>query len=341
MNIKKWKSNKILINIILFIIGLGVCFAFEDLGLIKSSIILVIEYIGIYIIFVIGVNLINGYLGIFSLAHAGVMAIGAYSSALASMYLFNSSLTFPISILIGGTMGMLAGMLLAISSFKVSGDYLAIITLGFSLIIKSILQNMEFVGGSRGLRPIPKYTTLLYIYVCVILAIIIVTKFIKSKFGRSILAIRDDPVAAELVSVNIRKSKIVAFGLSSFLIGVSGSLVAHLIAYTNPASYGYTSIVDGLVMVYLGGVGSITGSIIGATVWQILVQSLRGIGIWRWVIGGGILVIVMIFLPNGIYGNRELTWKDVKNLPGAVKGKIASIKAGGAAGTDKKQKGDK
>ena len=88
-------------------------------------------------------------------------------------------------------------------------------------------------------------------------------------------------------------------------------------------------------------VGSITGSIIGATVWQILVQSLRGIGIWRWVIGGGILVIVMIFLPNGIYGNRELTWKDVKNLPGAVKGKIASIKAGGAAGTDKKQKGDK
>jgi len=331
-------KSKILKNILLFLAGLAVCFICDNLGLIKSSYILVVEYIGIYSIFVLGVNVVNGYLGIFSLAHAGIMAIGAYSSALVSMYVFDSIFTFPISILVGGLMGMLAGMLLATSSFKVSGDYLAIITLGFSLIIKSIVQNWGFVGGSRGLRPIPKYTSLIVIFVCLIIAIILVNKFVKSKYGRSILAIRDNHVASELVSVDNKKCKTVAFGLSSFLIGISGALVCHLLAYTNPASYGYTTIVDGLVMVYLGGIGSITGSIIGATVWEILVQALRGIGTWRWVIGGAIMVLVMIFLPKGICGNRELTWNDMKRLWAAIKEKFGSLKAAKSKASGKEGK---
>ncbi len=315
-------NRKLLKSIIAVLIGVGICFLCDNLGLIPSSYILIIEYIGIYCIFVLGVNLINGYMGIFSLAHAGVMAVGAYSSALVSMYVFHSVYTFPISILAGGMMGMVAGILLAFSSFKVSGDYLAIITLGFSLIIKSIITNWNFVGGARGIRPIPKYTSLIVIFICLAIAIIVFKKFIKSKYGRSILAIRDDAVAAKLVSVDMRRCKVVAFGLSSFLIGVSGSLIAHLLAYTNPSSYGYTSIVDGLIMVYLGGIGSITGSIVGAVVWEILVQALRGIGTWRWVIGGFTLVLVMIFLPKGIFGNKELTWSQIKGLMAYGKEKL-------------------
>jgi branched-chain amino acid transport system permease protein len=230
------------------------------------------------------------------------------------MYLFKESWMFPISLLIGGGAACLAGMILAIPSFKVRGDYLAIITLGFSLIIKSALQNIEFVGAARGLRPIPNFTNLIVVYVCVILSILAVKAFINSKYGRSLLAIRDDQVASELVSVDVRKNKFVAFSFSSILIGISGALLCHLLSYTNPNAFGFTTIVDGLIMVYLGGVASISGSIIGATAWQILVQSLRTIGTWRWIGGGFILVLVMIFLPKGICGNKEITIKGIKEL---------------------------
>ena len=307
-------KNKTLIQAVLFLIGLIICWAIETQELIDSSLTMVIQYIGIYTIFVLGINLVNGYLGIFSLAHAGIMAIGGYVSSLCSMYFFKESWMFPFSLLVGGGTACLAGMILAIPSFKVKGDYLAIITLGFSLIIKSALQNIEFVGAARGLRPIPGYTDLIDVYVCVILAILAVKAFINSKYGRSLLAIREDQVASELVSVDVRKNKFVAFSFSSFLIGISGALLCHLLSYTNPNAFGYTTIVDGLIMVYLGGIASISGSIIGATAWQILVQSLRSIGTWRWVGGGFILVLVMIFLPRGICGNKEITISGIRNL---------------------------
>jgi len=307
-------KNKTIVHVALFFVGLIICWAIEELGIIDSSLTLMIQYIGIYTIFVLGINLVNGYLGIFSLAHAGIMAIGGYVSSLCSMYLFKESWMFPMSLLVGGGAACLAGMILALPSFKVKGDYLAIITLGFSLIIKSVLQNLEFVGGARGLRPIPKYTDLVVVYICVILAILAVKAFVDSKYGRSLLAIRKDQVASELVSVDVRRNKFVVFSFSSFLIGISGGLLCHLLSYTNPNAFGYTTIVDGLVMVYMGGIASISGSIIGATAWQILVQSLRSIGTWRWIGGGFILVLVMIFLPNGICGNREITIRGIKEF---------------------------
>ncbi len=307
-------KNKTMVHVVIFLIGLMICWAIENLGIIDSSLTLMIQYIGIYTIFVLGINLVNGYLGIFSLAHAGIMAIGGYVSSLCSMYLFKESWMFPMSLLAGGGAACLAGMILALPSFKVKGDYLAIITLGFSLIVKSVLQNIEFVGGARGLRPIPKYTDLVVVYICVILAILAVKAFVDSKYGRSLLAIRKDQVASELVSVDVRRNKFVVFSFSSFLIGISGGLLCHLLSYTNPNAFGYTTIVDGLVMVYMGGIASISGSIIGATAWQILVQSLRSIGTWRWIGGGLILVMVMIFLPKGICGNKEITISGIKEF---------------------------
>jgi branched-chain amino acid transport system permease protein len=139
--------------------------------------------------------------------------------------------------------------------------------------------------------------------------VFIVNKFINSKYGRSLKAIREDQTASMLVSVDVRRIKTIAFALSAFLSGISGALIGHLLGYTSPSAYGFTNIVDGLVMVYLGGMGSIVGSIFGSTAWQLIVQLLKSFGTWRWIAGGCLLIITMIFLPKGVFGNTEL--KDI------------------------------
>lgn len=278
----------------------------KEWKLVSTSRLLILQYIGIYSIMVLGVNIVNGYLGIFSLAHAGFMAVGAYAAALSTRYIFLAEWMFPFALLFGGLVAMCIGLLVAVPSFKSRGDYLAIITLGFTLMIQSILQNADFVGASRGMNNIAKYTNLYWVFAVLILSIFVVKRFIHSKYGRSLKAIREDQMATELVSVNVRRAKTAAFALSAFLIGMAGALLCHLLGYTSPSAYGYTNVVDGLVMVYIGGVGSITGSIAGAAIWQLLVQTLKDLGTWRWVVGGLLLCVVMIFLPKGIFGHKEL-----------------------------------
>ena len=298
--------KKNLKNLIPVVVLAVVLILLKELELVSSSKLLILEYIGIYSIMVMGVNIVNGYMGIFSMAHAGFMAVGAYAAALSTKYIFTAQWMFPLAILFGGLVAMCIGLLVAIPSFKSKGDYLAIITLGFTLMVQSILQNAEIVGASRGMNNIAKYTNVYWVYGCLVLAIVVVNRFIKSKYGRSMKAIREDQVATELVSVDVRQSKTIAFALSAFLIGIAGALICHLLGYTSPSAYGYTNVVDGLVMVYIGGVGSITGSITGAVIWQILVQVLKDLGTWRWVVGGLLLCIVMIFLPKGIFGHKEI-----------------------------------
>jgi branched-chain amino acid transport system permease protein len=326
-------NKRTILQICLCVAGVFLCYAIQSSGLVKGSLILIFQYVGIYIILVLGINVVNGYLGIFSLAHAGIMAVGAYTASLFSMHVFSRPWMFPFSLLSGGAASVLIGLLVALPSFTVKGDYLAIITLGFSLIVKSILQNLEAVGGPRGLRPIPKYTNLAVVYICVIFAIVIARRLVHSKYGRSMLAVREDPVASELMSVNVKRIKLIAFSVSAFLIGISGALLSHLLSYTNPNSYGYSTIVDGLVMVYLGGIGSITGSVIGAAIWQVLVQTLRSIGTWRWVIGGLLLILIMVFLPEGIFGNREFSPQVFRGAVSGIKRRLGQ-KTGARSGAD-------
>ena len=278
----------------------------KELGILSTSTLLVLQYIGIYSIVVLGINMVNGYMGVFSLAHAGFMAVGAYTAAVCTKFFFAAEWMFPVAILAGGVVALLLGILVAIPSFKTRGDYLAIITLGFTLIVQSILQNLEVVGASKGLNNIPKHTNIYWVFGCLLLAIFIVSRFIHSKYGRSLKAIRQDQVASMLVSVDVRRNKTIAFAVSAFLIGMAGALVGHLLGYTSPSAYGFTNIVDGLVMVYLGGMGSITGSIFGAAVWQVLVQLLKDLGTWRWVVGGGLLCLIMVIRPKGLFGYMEL-----------------------------------
>ena len=218
----------------------------------------------------------------------------------------------------------LPGFLISIPSFKVRGDYLAIITLGFTLIMRSVLQNLEFVGGARGLRNIPANTNIAWVFIWLVIAVVMVRLFIKSKYGRATLALHEDEIAAELVSVDTKKTKMVVFGFSAFLIGVSGGLLSHLLSFTNPNTYGYSMVSEGLIMVYLGGISSITGSILGASVWTLLVEVLRPLGVWRWIIGAVLLIIVMIYRPGGLAGGTELTMEKITSLFQKIKKRFAS-----------------
>lgn len=299
------------ISPLLILIGVGIFYVLSEFNFVSAFVLQIAQYIGIYAIMVLGINLVNGYLGIFSLGHAGIMAVGAYSSALLSKYVLTSPMLFPLCILLGGFAALLLGFIISIPSFKVRGDYLAIITLGFTLIMRSSLQNMEFLGGARGLRNIPANTNIMWVFIWLVISIVLVKLFINSKYGRSTLAIREDEIAAELVSVDTKRTKMIVFGFSAFLIGISGGLLSHLLSFTNPNTFGYGMVSEGLIMVYLGGIGSITGSVLGAAVWTLLVEILRPLGVWRWIIGAILLILVMIFRPTGLAGGKELTLNNI------------------------------
>jgi branched-chain amino acid transport system permease protein len=303
---KIYKSK--IFNIILFLVGLILCIILPKTGVLNPYITLVLIYIGINIIITVSVNLVNGYLGEFSLAHGGFMAVGAYVSSLLSMYVFKSVWFFPLSMILGGAVAALAGLLVSIPSFKTRGDYFALITLGFSLVVKSLFENIQSVGGARGLAGIPAFTTMAWAYVVVIVVVVVTRNLIYSNYGRGITSIREDEVASELSSVNTKRLKTIAFVTSAFFTGIAGSLFAHTLMYINPAAFGLQKITEGLVMVYLGGIGSITGSIIGASVWTILIEALRGLGIWKWVIGPFLLILLMLYRRTGIMGLKELSF---------------------------------
>jgi branched-chain amino acid transport system permease protein len=254
-------------------------------------------------------NLVNGYMGEFSVGHAGFMSLGAYASAVfTTKWLPDIPWAFFPSVLFGGMVAALIGFLLAVLSFKTRGDYLAIITLAFLMIVKSAFENIPYVGGPRGLLGIDKYTTLVWTFFWVVVTLWVIRNLIYSKFGRAVVAIREDEIAANAMGVRTREAKILAFAVSSFFGGVAGALFAHQIQFINPSSFDIIKSTEILVMVYLGGIGSLAGSILGAVIFTFLAQALQPLGTWRMVIMPLILVFLMLFRPRGIMGLRELIW---------------------------------
>jgi branched-chain amino acid transport system permease protein len=284
-------------------------------GIINPYIDLVLKYIGINIILTVSLNLVNGYMGEFSVGHAGFMAIGAYAASLLTVWVFPRGLgpfLFPLALLAGGIAAGIAGLGIAIPSFRTRGDYLAIVTLAFNMIIKSVLENVEAIGGPRGFMGMEKLTSLWWVYLVVILMVYLARNYVFSNFGRGVLSIREDETASGLVSVNTRQVKVLTFVFSAFLAGVAGGLFAHELQFINPRSFTILKSTDMLVMVYLGGIGSLGGSILGATVFTVVMEGLRSVlqqvGIsqeWRLVVAPLMLILLMIFRPYGIMGLRE------------------------------------
>ncbi len=265
---------------------------------------LVLMTIGINIILTLSLNLVNGFMGEFSVGHAGFMSIGAYVASIFSLHVFPASF-FVVSIFSGGLAAGVAGVVIALLSFRTRGDYLAILTLAFLMIVKSIIENIQSVGGARGLSGISNLTTLPWIFFWLVVTLFLMRNLIYSRFGRNILAIREDEMVAKLMGVNTRQAKILAFAISAFFTGIAGGLYAHVLQFINPAMFNLAKSTDILIMVYLGGAGSLSGSIIGGSLYTLLMEALRPLAAWRMVIMPVILILLMIFRPSGILGYRE------------------------------------
>jgi branched-chain amino acid transport system permease protein len=295
----------------LLVLGLILSFAIPMLGLVNEYYQLVMMYVGINIILATSLNLINGYMGEFSVGHAGFMAVGAYISALLTRYLIPADwlqFAFPLTVLAGGLGAALVGLVVAVPSFRTRGDYLAIVTLAFNMIVKSIIENIDAIGGPRGIPGIDRLTTLPWVFFWTVLGVWVMRNFVYSNFGRGVLSIREDEIASDLMSVNTRQVKLLAFVLSSFFAGVAGALFAHLLQFISPRVFDILKSTDILIMVYLGGIGSIAGSILGASIYTVLLEVLRPLGYYRMVLMPLMLILLMLYRPRGIMGLREFRW---------------------------------
>lgn len=257
----------------------------------------------INIVLAVSLNLVTGFTGQLSLGHAAFMGIGAYTSAILTL---KAGLPFIAALLIGGIVAAIFGIIIGIPTLRLKGDYLAIATLGFGEIIRIVALNLKITGGTVGLRGIKQETTLLVVLIVLVLTIFTIRRIINSRIGRSFISIREDEIAAEAMGIETTKYKVLAFALAAFYAGIAGGLFAHFYRYINPNSFGFMRSIEIVSMVVLGGMGKISGSIIGATVLTAAPEILRPIAAYRQLIYGALLVIMMIVRPEGILGDADL-----------------------------------
>lgn len=342
--------QKYTFSFLLFLVCVGLVLT-AQYSLLDNYVITVLMFVGINIIMSTSLNLVNGNMGEFSCGHAAFMCVGAYVSSVLSVLCYGTKLgpallgpgtamyAFPFIILIGGVVAALAGIIVALPSFKTRGDYLAIITIAVNYMIISAIENMDFIGGSRGFQGmkdtiwdmVDTYDVpwmLMWTILFTVFAVWLIRRFISSTYGKGVNAICQDEIAAEIMSVNTNKMKLVNFMLSSGLAGIAGGLFAHVVGYVNPQSFNILKSTEALVMVYLGGMGSLSGAVISAVVFTGLLEILRSqaiidfilapatfvfpdwdpsAGVIKWVIIPLILVLLMQFRPEGIMGNKELS----------------------------------
>jgi len=340
------------LNIILALacIGLVLAASYDKLD---SYVLTVLMSMGISIIFASSLNLVNGYMGEFSCGHGGFMCVGAYVGSVLSLICFSSNKmlgaallpptlapwVFPFILLASGLAAAFFGLLVALPSFRTRGDYLAIITIAANYIIISLVENIDIIGGSRGLSGMKRTMNamrdvadipwmLIWVIIGTLVSLMLLRRLVSSTYGKGVPAIAQNEVAAEIMGVNTDRMKIVAFMLSSALAGVAGALYAHVFGYVNAQAFNILKSTEGMVMVYLGGMGSLSGSVLAAILFTLLVEGLRfGIPaldsllhtvnvlpadftlsqIWKWVLIPLMLILLMQFRPEGIMGNRELS----------------------------------
>jgi branched-chain amino acid transport system permease protein len=265
---------------------------------------------GINITLAVSLNLINGYTGQFSLGHAGFMAVGAYVAAMlttsfGAMLLpalaGQQWLLFMLALLAGGLAAAVAGFIVGMPSLRLKGDYLAIVTLGFGEIIRVVLNNIDAVGGPRGMIGIPAHTTLFWAFGLAALTIYVVWAMVNSSHGRGFIAVADDEIAAESMGINTTRFKIKAFLVGAFFAGLAGGVYAHFKQYIVPAGFGFDRSVEIVVMVILGGMGRTTGVIIAAILLTVLGEWLRQFGDLRMILYSVLIIVLMILRPQGIF----------------------------------------
>lgn len=286
---------------------------FSRLGIINPYWYQILKLACINAIVAMSLNLINGMTGQFSLGQAGFMSVGAYTSAMLTKKVFAPLMTndiaayllFFAAILLGAAMAALIGFAIGIPSLRLKGDYLAIITLGFSEIIRVLWRVFPYSGQAKGMNGIANLSTFPILFLVVILVMFLLRNFTHSAYGRSCIAIRENELAAETMGINTTRKKIISFILSAFIAGLGGALYAHQLMFINPEMFNQAKSTDMLMYLYAGGVGSYSSAMLGALLFTILPEFLRVMDQWRLVIFALTLIIIMLNRPKGIFGRHE------------------------------------
>lgn len=274
------------------------------------------------IIMVTSLNLLTGFMGEFSLGHAGFMSVGAYSSAIVTNALAAAGLPdfilFIIALLVGGISAALTGVLVGIPALRLRGDYLAIVTIAFAEIIRVAFCNFEITGGGKTMSGIAKLSNFYWCYWVTVICVTVMYMYVRSRFGRTVIAIREDYIATAACGINVTYYKVLTFTISAFFAGIGGAMYAHYMTAMIPTNFNFMYSAEFLTEVIIGGTGSLTGSIIGAAFLSSLPEVMRQFANYRMLAYSIVLVMVMIFKPSGIFGTYEFSLtKVLKKLFGA------------------------
>jgi len=355
--------DKRLLNIgaaVLLLAGLFAAERFLDIFAMQ-----IFKLCAINIILALSLNLLNGFTGLFSLGHAGFMSIGAYACALLTMtadqkamnfflkpiepWLAGIAIPFLPALIVAGLLAAFAAFLIGAPALRLRDDYLAIATLGFSEIIRVVFTNLQSItNGSLGLKGLPRFTTMWWAWGSAIATAVAIVALVKSTYGRTFKAIRDNEIAAESMGVDVFRMKLLAFVISAFFAGVGGALLGHHLTTIDPKQFQFLKTFDILLIVVLGGIGSISGSIIAAVAVTVSMEALRfldgplnfivfstsGVPGIRMVVFSILLMAVILFRQQGLMGRRELSW----DMLGAAGTALRSFRARfGRSGSGKKE----
>ena len=309
----------------------GVAAAFA--GQMDAYYVRILTFIGINVILGVSLNLINGHTGQFSLGHAGFMAVGGYmaawitvtygasfTAALGGPSWWSGAALFLPALLAGGIAAAIAGLVVGVPSLRLKGDYLAIITLGFGEIIRVLLQNIDAVGGPRGLAGIPSYTNLFWTFSLAAVTIYVISSLVDSTYGRGFLTVRDDEVAAGAMGIDTTRYKVVAFVIGAFFAGVAGGLYAHSTSYLTPEGFTFQKTVEIVIVVILGGMGNNFGVTVAAVLVTVILEALRFVNDIPWLpewakdlarnrtmLFSLVLIALMLARPQGLFGTWNLS----------------------------------
>jgi branched-chain amino acid transport system permease protein len=286
-----------------------------------ADVAIILVNVGVNVILAVSLNVVNGFTGQFSIGHAAFMAVGAYTAALVTTGMetfqvaglppgISDALVFFLALAAGMAMASLAGLMVGTPSLRLRGDYLAIVTLGFGEIIRVVIENTRVLGQATGISGLPASTSVVWAGMGVVATVVMARRLLLSTQGRALLAIREDEVAAEAMGVDTVGWKVRAFVISAAFAGLAGALLVHKIQLVTPRMFTFVKSMEVVVMVVLGGMGSITGSIVAATLLTVALESLQAADQYRMVIFSWLLIVLMLARPRGLFGTREI-WEAV------------------------------
>jgi branched-chain amino acid transport system permease protein len=323
--VKKLVRSNLAIKLVSLILTFAIIQLLIYFDIINDYLQATLATICINIILAVSLNLITGFTGQFSLGHAGFMSIGAYACALITLRIPTIP-GFILGVFAGAVAAALIGGLVGLPTLRLRGDYLAIATLGMSEIIRIVFLNLDNItNGAAGLQDIPQFANWKWLFIYTAGTVLIISNYIRSSHGRACISIREDEIAAEAMGINSTKYKVIAFTIGAFFAGIAGALYATTFNFIDPKIFGFSKSIDVLVIVVLGGLGSISGSIIAAVLLGVVTTYLQSFANIQMILYSVLLIIIMIFRPQGLMGSKEVSLSIFSKLGNSFKSKKGRV----------------